>query len=75
VQIQSEVSALTAEGRITGIVLVLLSPALALTLFILNPGYMTELVRDPMGIKLIIGAVVLQIVGYFTIKKMSNLDI
>ncbi|MCE5324044.1 type II secretion system F family protein [bacterium] len=75
IQIQSEVSALTAEGRITGIVLVLLSPILALALSVINPGYMTELIRDPLGIKLIIGAVVLQIIGYFTIRKMSTLDI
>lgn len=75
VQIQAEVATLTAEGRISGAVLVLMVPALAGALIALNPGYIGVLVQDPMGIRMIVGAVALQILGILVIKRMMKIDI
>lgn len=75
VQIQGEVAALTAEGRLSGIVLMMLTPALAGFLAVSNPGYISLLITDPMGIKMIVGAVVLNVLGYLAIKKMMKVQI
>ena len=75
VQVQAEVSALTAEGRISGIVLIALSPVMAIALVIMNPSYMSVLISDPLGIKMIIGSVVLQLLGIFVIRRMMKIDL
>lgn len=74
-QIQGEVSSLTAEGRISGIVLLLLTPLMAVALAIVNPGYISALTSDPLGVRMIIGAVVFQILGFLIIKRMMRVDI
>ncbi len=75
IQIQAEVSALTAEGRLSGIVLMLLTPTMAAVLSIMNPTYMSQLISDPLGIKMIVAAVVLNIVGYIWIKRMMRVNV
>jgi len=75
IQVQAEVSMLSAEGRISGIVLILMAPAMAVALTVINPTYIDVLVSDPMGIKMIIGAVVLQILGIVIIKRMMKIEV
>jgi tight adherence protein B len=75
IQIQSEVSALTAEGRLSGIVLLLLPPVIAGVLTLVNPSYMGTLFREPLGVKLVIGAVVMEGIGMLWIRKMLKIDI
>jgi tight adherence protein B len=74
-QIQGEVAALTAEGRISGIVLLLLTPFMAIALAVINPGYMSVLLSDALGIRMIVGAVMLQMLGFLIIRRMMKLDI
>ncbi len=75
IQIQGEVASLTAEGRLSGIVLIALTPLLAGFLMIANPGYISILIKEPMGIRMIIAALVLQVVGIWWIKKMIKIEI
>jgi tight adherence protein B len=75
IQIEAEVSALTAEGRISGIVLVLMAPVMAAALSFLNPAYMRVMLTDPLGIRLIVGTVVLQILGIVIIKRMMKVEV
>lgn len=75
VQLQGEVNSLTAEGKLSGIVLMLLTPAMAGALTVMNPGYISILISDPAGIKMIIGAVMLQILGLVWIKRMMRIEI
>ena len=46
---QGEVSTLTAEGRLSAIVLIVLAPALALLLHLRNPAYFQPLVETLAG--------------------------
>ncbi|MHB9038396.1 MAG: type II secretion system F family protein [Armatimonadota bacterium] len=75
IQIQSEVSSLTAEGRLSGIILLLLTPVLGGVLTIMNPAYILSMFHDPMGIKMIVGMAGLQLVGIYWIKKMLKIAI
>ncbi|HEY3297776.1 MAG TPA: type II secretion system F family protein [Armatimonadota bacterium] len=75
VTIMNEMMALTAEGRISGVMLFLLPIFLGAILSFLNPVYMSVLLHEPIGHFLIGLAIVLQILGGWIIHRMLRLDI
>jgi len=67
-RILGEVRALTAQQRFSGVVLSILPLVMGALLLVTAPDYMRVLVHDPWGPYLIIGAMVMQIVGYLAIR-------
>jgi len=65
----------TAHGRMTGYVLLALPGALGIALSILNHGHMEPLFREHMGQMMLIGAAVMQTVGYFWIKQVIKIEV
>ncbi len=74
-KIWGQVQALTGEGRLSGVVLLGLPPLLFLTVYKLNPEYVMPLFTDPMGRKMLAGAVVMQLLGAIVIKKIVNIKV
>lgn len=74
-KIWGQVQALTAEGRLSGVVLLGLPPLLFVAVYRLNPEYLMQLFTDPMGRQLLAGAVVLQILGALAIRKIVNIRV
>jgi tight adherence protein B len=74
-KIWGQVQALTGEGRLSGIVLLALPPALFLAVYKLNPDYVMVLFSDPMGKQMLAGGVVLQILGALVIRKIVNIKV
>ncbi len=74
-RIMGQVQALTGEGRISGIVLMALPLALFVAVWKLNPEYVMLLFTDELGRKMVAGAVVLQILGAYTIKKIIAIKV
>ena len=74
-QIWGQIQALTGEGRLSGIVLLALPPALFVVMYYLNPDYCTVLFTDPLGHKMLAAAVVMQIVGAIVIKKIISIKV
>jgi tight adherence protein B len=74
-QIWGAVQALTGEGRLSGIVLMALPVLLFLTVYWLNPEYVMLLFTEPMGKKMLIGAIVLQVLGALCIRKIVNIKV
>lgn len=70
-----EMNALTAEGKISGLLLTLLPIGLGFIIAAINPEYLQILIQEKLGQIMIVGAIVMQIVGYAIIKKMLVLDI
>ena len=64
----------SAHGRMTGIVLAGLPPALVVALMIVNPGYLNSMFQDPLGIRMLLAAVVLQVVGALIIRKLVRIE-
>lgn len=73
-KVRRQVQVLSAHGRITGWVLGLLPPSLALATFVVNPGHLGSLVSDPLGRRMILGAVVLQVLGMLAIRKLVDIE-
>lgn len=74
-KILGQVQALTGEGRISGVVLMGLPIALFFAVYYLNPTYVMLLFTDPLGKKMVAGAIFLQILGAFAIKKIVNIKV
>jgi len=74
-RILGQVQALTGEGRISGIVLMLLPVALFFAVLYLNPEYVMTLFTDELGRKMIAVAVFLQVLGAITIKKIIQIKV
>jgi tight adherence protein B len=74
-KIWGQIQALTGEGRLSGIVLLALPPALFVVMYYLNPDYCSVLFTDPLGHKMLAGAVVLQILGALVIKKIISIKV
>jgi tight adherence protein B len=74
-RILGQVKALTAEGRLSGIVLIGLPFGLFVMMLHIQPAYVATLWSDPLGIQMAIGALFLQILGALVIKKIVNIKV
>jgi tight adherence protein B len=74
-QIWGQVQALTGEGRLSGIVLLALPPALFAVVYRMNPDYLMLLFTDPLGKKMLVGGVVSQLLGALLIRKIVNIRV
>lgn len=74
-KILGQVKALTAEGRLSGVVLIALPIGLFLMMLWMKPDYIELLWKDPMGVKMSVGAIVLMLIGSYAIKKIVDIKV
>ena len=65
----------TAHGRFTGYVLLALPAVLGIVLSYLSPDHMNALFTEPMGKTMLMGAAVMQTVGYVWIKQVIKIEV
>lgn len=75
VRIKGEIKTLTAQGRLSALIIILLPIGVAVFLAFINPEYMLTLVQDTLGLILLGVAVVMQIIGIFIINKIVNIEV
>ena len=73
--IWGQVQALTGEGRLSGIVLLALPPLLFVTVYRMNPDYLSLLFTDELGKKMLVGGIVMQLLGALAIRKIVNIRV
>ncbi len=74
-RLRRDVAALTAEGKISAIVLAFLPFALGVLMYLLNPAYMSKLFTDTLGNIMLGGALVAMIVGFLWMRSIINIEI
>jgi len=74
IRLRRDISVLTAQGRVSGAILVALPICIFFMLFVINPKYMSELTSTEMGNNLLYGALVMQCCGIYWIKKLLDFD-
>ena len=74
-KIRRQVRVHTAHGRFTGYVLLALPAALAIALSFINPEHMQLLFRERMGQTMLMGAIVMQTVGFLWIRQVIKIEV
>jgi tight adherence protein B len=74
-KILGHVKALTAEGRLSGVVLIALPFGLFALMLQMKPDYVELLWKDPLGIKMAVFALVMQVLGALMIKKIVDIKV
>lgn len=75
VRIKQEIKTLTAQGRLSGIIISLLPLALGLFLFFSNPAYIGILFTHPLGKMMLLGAVAGQIIGILFVRRIIRIEV
>jgi len=74
-KLKRDIRVMTSQQRFTGYVLAFLPAALAVIIYLLNPDYMSQLFEPGLVRILPITAVVLQIIGFFVMKKIVDIEV
>jgi tight adherence protein B len=74
VRMKGEIKTLTAQGRISGMIISLLPVILIVFISLINPQYMSVLYSTPIGIALLIAAAISEGIGIILIRKIVNVE-
>jgi tight adherence protein B len=74
IKLKGEVRTLTAQGRISGLIIGALPFALAALLYVINPQYMMALFTHPLGIAMVVYALVSMAIGMMAVWKIVNIE-
>jgi tight adherence protein B len=75
VRTRRQIAALTAEGRLSGVIAFAMPWAMFVLIKFLNPQYMKPLVTEPLGLVMIGAGVTLQLLGGFWISRLLAMDL
>jgi tight adherence protein B len=75
VRIKGEIAALTAEGKLSGIIVFILPIVMALYLNLQDRNYFKPLLNDPSGPAIIYSIIFMMCLGGIIIKKMVDVDV
>ena len=75
VRMRREVMTLTAQGRASGWVLVIIPFALSGAIYVISPGYLDPLLTTEIGHMFIVGAVLLELIGIVVIRRIVDIKI
>ncbi len=73
--LRRQVAALTAEGRLSAIILMALPFLEAIALLIMSPGYLDPMFKNPIGIAMSVGAILLLAVGGMWLRSVTRIEV
>jgi len=74
-RMRREVAALTAEGKISAIVLGTLPPGMACVMYVVNPKYMQVLFQETMGQVMLGAGILMMVVGFAWMMRTIKIEI
>ncbi|MFD1735262.1 type II secretion system F family protein [Bacillus salitolerans] len=74
-KIQRQIVTLTAQGRLSGIVIGLLPIILACILYLIEPNYIGTLFTNPIGLIMLGAGLVSGTIGFICIKKLTTIEV
>jgi tight adherence protein B len=75
IRIRGEIQTLTAQQKLTGIVIGLLPVAVGALFSVLSPGYIDPLFTTLLGRVMLVVAVVLEVIGIMVIQRILNIEV
>lgn len=74
-KLENQVQTLTAQGRLSGMIIGFLPVGLGVVIYFLNPDYITPLFTHPIGQGLLIAAVISEVTGFMFIRKITTIEV
>ena len=74
-KLRNQIKALSAEGRLSGWILILMPPGIFLIMVKINPDYAMLLVQHSLGQMMALIAIFFQILGMLAIRKIVNIKV
>lgn len=74
IKIKGEISSITAQGRMSGLIIGSLPIAIAAILMVVNPDYMSTFFTTTAGNIMLIVSVIMEILGFFAIRKVVTIE-
>jgi tight adherence protein B len=74
VRIQGEIRVLTAQVKLSGYIIAVMPVVLALIIFVMNPGYMSQLFVWP-WVCMPIGSLIMIFFGFLAMRKIANIQV
>jgi len=74
-KIQRQILTLTAQGRLSGIIIGLLPLVLGFVIYLIEPDYIATLFSHPIGIGMMVAGVFFGVIGLITIRKMTTIEV
>jgi tight adherence protein B len=74
-RLRQEIRVHSAQGRLSGFILAVLPMLVALLLNYLNPTYIHTLFTEPLGVKIVSGAIVMNLLGLLIIHRIVSIRI
>jgi tight adherence protein B len=75
IRIKQEIRTLTAQGRMSAIIITLLPPAVGIIIYFLSPEFMTLLLTTKIGIGMLVGAAVSELIGALIIRNIVDIEV
>lgn len=73
--IKRQIKTLTAQGKLSGIVVGLLPVALIAFMLVLNPGYFKVMITDPRGVIMLGYSILSEIIGILLIRNIVDIEL
>jgi tight adherence protein B len=74
-KIQRQITTLTAQGKLSGIIIGLLPLILAVLLYMIEPDYIGTLFKNPIGWVMIGAGGISGIIGFILIRKITTIEV
>jgi tight adherence protein B len=74
-KIQGHIKTLTAQGKLSGLVVALLPVGLGFLLYLIEPEYIGALFKHPIGLALMGAGVISGSIGFILIKKITTIEV
>jgi len=65
----------TAQAKLTGIILICLPPLMGTVIALVNYRYMKIILEEPWGVRMLLGAALLQLLGLVWIRKVIDIKV
>lgn len=75
IKIKGEIRILTAQGRVSGLIIALMPVALGVILYFINPSYISVLFEEPLGWAMLSLAVLMQGMGIYLIRRIIRIEV
>ncbi|WP_010247417.1 type II secretion system F family protein [Acetivibrio cellulolyticus] len=75
IRIKGEVKTVTAQGRMSGMIIAALPPALGFILFLINKSHVMVLFTDPIGLIILGFSVFMEIIGIYFISRIVSIEV